>query len=61
MMGKKAKAERPAYRKPRGEEEGKLLSSHIEENLVEIRRQLGNSDDLLIHRHRAGEVDQVGS
>ena len=51
------KEKRPAYRKPQGEQEDKRLSACLEDNLVEIRRQLGNSDDLLIHRHRAGQVE----
>ena len=53
-MGKEA---RPAYRKPRGEDENRLLSGNLEADLIEIRRQLANSDDLLIHRHRAGRVE----
>ncbi len=48
---------RPAYRKPKGEDGGRLLSGDLEEDIIEIRRQLANSDDLLIHRHStAGKV-----
>lgn len=49
--------QRPAYKKPRQEDGGRLLSGVLEEDLVEIRRQVANSDDLLIHRHRAGGVE----
>ena len=51
-----AKDRRPAYRKPPAEEGSRLLSGVLEEDLVEVRRQLSNSDDLLIHRHQAGKV-----
>ena len=52
-MGKTA---HPAYRKPEPEDGGKLLGENLEENVVEIRRQLGNTDDLMIHRHTANGV-----
>ena len=52
-MGKTA---HPAYRKPEPEDGGKLLGESLEENVVEIRRQLGNTDDLMIHRHTATGV-----
>ena len=51
------KSRRPAYRKPQTEDGGKLLSGDLEEDLVEVRRQVSNSDDLLIHRHRAGNTE----
>ena len=51
-----AKDRRPAYRKPPAEDGSRLLSGVLEEDLVEVRRQLSNSDDLLIHRHQAGKV-----
>ena len=46
-MGKKP---HPAYRRPKGEDGERLLSGALEEDLLELRRQLGNSDDLVIHR-----------
>ena len=51
------KDRRPAYRKPPAEDGSRLLSGVLEEDLVEVRRQLSNSDDLLIHRHQAGKVE----
>ena len=52
-----AQEKRPAYKKPQGEDGEKRLSGSLEEDLLEIRRQLGNSDDLLIHRHKTGKTE----
>lgn len=48
------KDRRPAYRKPPAEDGSRLLSGVLEEDLVEVRRQLSNSDDLLSTATRRG-------
>lgn len=51
------KSPKPAYRKPIKEDTERLLTGVLEEDLVEIRRQVANSDDLLVHRHKTGGVE----
>lgn len=52
-----AETRRPTYKKPPKEDGDKPLSGVLEEDLVEVRRQVANSDDLLVQRHSHGGTE----